>query len=83
MPEIVPIRDLKNPAKISDFCRSTNAPVFVAKNGYGDLVIMSMQCYEEALAKVEICKKLEEAERDVAQGRVVEAEASMKRIRNR
>ena len=83
MPEIVPIRDLKNTAKISDLCRSTNAPVFVAKNGYGDLVIMSMQCYEEALAKGEICKKLEEAERDVAQGRVVEAEASLKRIRNR
>ena len=65
MPEIVPIRDLKNAAKISELCRSTNAPVFVTKNGYGDMVIMSMQCYEQALAKAEIYKKLEEAERDV------------------
>ena len=83
MPEIVPIRDLKNTAKISDLCRSTNAPVFVAKNGYGDLVIMSMQCYEQALAKAEIYKKLEEAERDVDQARVAEADASLTKIRTR
>lgn len=83
MPEIVPIRDLKNTAKISELCRSTNAPVFVTKNGYGDMVIMSMQCYEQALAKAEIYKKLEEAERDVDQARVAEADASLTKIRTR
>ena len=83
MPEIVPIRDLKNAAKISELCRSTNAPVFVTKNGYGDMVIMSMQCYEQALAKAEIYKKLEEAERDVDQARVAEADASLTKIRTR
>ena len=83
MPAIVPIRDLKNTAKISELCRSTNAPVFVTKNGYGDMVIMSMQCYEQALAKAEIYKKLEEAERDVDQARVAEADASLTKIRTR
>ena len=43
MPEIIPIRDLKNTNAISQRCHETAEPIFVTKNGYGDMVIMSME----------------------------------------
>ena len=39
MPQIIPIRDLKNTSQISEICHSSNEPVFVTKNGYGDMVL--------------------------------------------
>ena len=47
MPQIVPIRDLKNTSTISNLCHETNEPIFITKNGYGDMVIMSMETYEK------------------------------------
>ena len=47
MPSIVPIRDLKNTTAISQLCHEENEPIFVTKNGYGDIVIMSMETYEK------------------------------------
>ena len=41
MPEIIPIRDLKNTNAISQRCHETQEPIFVTKSGYGDMVIMS------------------------------------------
>ena len=41
MPEIIPIRDLKNTNAISQRCHETAEPIFVTKNGYGDMVIMN------------------------------------------
>lgn len=40
MPRIIPIRDLKDTAAISRMCSESDEPVYVTKNGYGDLVIM-------------------------------------------
>jgi prevent-host-death family protein len=83
MPAILPIRDLKNTAKISELCRATDAPIFITKNGYGDMVIMSMKRYEETLAKLDAYAKLETAETQIAQGRVVDATASLEKIRGK
>ena len=43
MPEIIPIRDLKNTNVISQRCHETQEPIFVTKSGYGDMVIMSIK----------------------------------------
>ena len=45
MPKIIPITDLRNTNEISKVCHSENEPVFVTKNGYNDLVIMSDSTY--------------------------------------
>ena len=47
MPQIIPIRDLKNTSEISDLCHSNEEPVFITKSGYGDMVIMSIETYEK------------------------------------
>ena len=48
MPQIIPIRDLKNTTEISNLCHNTTEPIYISKNGYGDMVIMSI---EEAIRK--------------------------------
>lgn len=47
MPRIIPIRDLKNTTHISQMCKESKEPIFVTKNGYGDMVVMSLEAYEE------------------------------------
>ena len=46
MPQIIPIKELKNTTKVSEMCHASEEPVFVTKNGYGDMVLMSMETYE-------------------------------------
>ena len=46
MPQIRPITDLRNTNEISDICHARREPMFITKNGYGDLVVMSIETYE-------------------------------------
>ena len=62
MPRIRPIKDLRNTTEISELCHESNEPIFITKNGYGDLVVMSIETYERTLAKLELYHKLDEAE---------------------
>jgi len=64
--QIVPIRDLKDTNRIYDRVQTTNEPIFVTKNGYGALVVMSMKVYERNYAAAEIRRKLKEAEDEIA-----------------
>jgi len=62
MPQIRPITDLRNTNEISEICHSKMEPVFITKNGYGDLVIMSIQTYEQMLEVNETDAAITEAE---------------------
>lgn len=64
MPHIRPISDLRNTNEISELCHSTHEPVFITKNGYGDLAIMSMETYEELVGEVAVDQAIEEAEEE-------------------
>ena len=70
MPVIVPVRDLKDTNAISAKCHETDEPIFVTKNGYGDMVIMSMKVYEEKLDNARILSDLAVAENDIRYGKV-------------
>lgn len=63
MPHIRPVSDLRNSfADISRTVHETAEPVFLTKNGYGDMVVMSIEAYEGKLFESEIYFKLKEAE---------------------
>ena len=49
MPQIRPITDLRNTTEISELCHAKNEPLFITKNGYGDLMVMSIEAYGETL----------------------------------
>jgi prevent-host-death family protein len=69
MPNIRPISDLRNNAnEISEFCHKTLEPVFITRNGVGDLVVMSMDAYEHQQAQFELYSRLAEAEIEIANG---------------
>ena len=84
MPQIRPITDLRNTNEISEICHKQNEPIFITKNGYGDLVIMSIETYERQLALVEVYKKLAEAETQLAQGvPLLDGEEIFKKLRDK
>lgn len=63
MPQIRPVSDLRNKfADISKVVHETGEPVFLTKNGYGDMVVMSFEAFERLQFESEIYFKLKEAE---------------------
>ena len=65
MKMIRPVSDLRNHfADISKTVHETSQPVFLTKNGYGDMVVLSMEAYENLQLESEIYTKLQAAERE-------------------
>lgn len=61
MPTIRPSADLRNKYhEISEFCHQYPEPVFITKNGQGDLAVMSIETYERLTGKLELYKLLDE-----------------------
>lgn len=84
MPHIRPITDLRNTNEISEICNKHKEPIFITKNGYGDLVIMSIDTYERQMGLVEVYKKLAEAEKQVAEGTpLLDGEDVFKKLRTK
>ena len=69
MLNIRPISDLRNNANtISEYCHQTREPIYITKNGVGDMVVMSVETYERQQALIDLYTKLAEAEEEVANG---------------
>ena len=65
MKMIRPVSDLRNNfAEISKTVHETSQPVFLTKNGYGDMVVLSMEAYQNLQFESEVYFKLREAERE-------------------
>ena len=61
MPSIRPSSDLRNNYnEISKFCHEHNEPVYITKNGQGDLAVMSIDTFERLAGKYELYKLLDE-----------------------
>lgn len=83
MPQIVPIKELKNTNRISQMCHESQEPIYVTKNGYGDMVIMSMEAYERQMVLAEAEAKLAAAEEQVAAGNVLDAKKAFAALREK
>ena len=80
MPQIVPISHLKSTSEISERCHSAREPIFITKNGYGDMVLMSMENYERM---TKIYEELEESERQVEAGQTMNAREHLASVREK
>ena len=70
MPNIKSSTDLRNNYnQISTFCHESREPVFITKNGQGDLVVMSIETYEMLNGKLELYRLLDEGRTAVIEGR--------------
>ena len=69
MPIIKPISDLRNKSnEISDLAHNSNEPIFITKNGEGDLVVMSISHYSKMQLKIDLLGKLSVAQNQKANG---------------
>ena len=81
MPVIRKSADLRNSySDISDFCHKYREPVFITKNGMGDLAVMSIATYEEIIGKRNLYNLLEEGLNDIKNGDVLSEEEMDKEL---
>lgn len=84
MPTIKSSADLRNGYnEISTFCHTYNEPVFITKNGKGDLAVMSIETYETLIGKFELYGLIKDGLDDVAAGRTRPFSEAMANIRAR
>ena len=81
MPKIRSSADLRNNYNdISTFCHTYAEPVFITKNGKGDLAVMSIETYDRLVGRFELYSLMEKGINDVEQGRVQNADDAFARI---
>ena len=84
MPKIRSSADLRNNYNdISTFCHTYAEPVFITKNGKGDLAVMSIETYEALTGRFELYSKLQEGLNDVTAGRTIPLDEAMAELKNR
>ena len=84
MPQIRPITDLRNTTEISEICHAKKEPVFITKNGYGDLVVMSIEAYEEMIDAAQADIAISEAEKEFeAEGVLMDARDALSSLRRK
>ena len=72
MPVIRNAADLSsNYMEIADFCHKFKEPVFLTRNGEGDLAIMSIEAYEEMSGRYELYRLIQEGIDDIENGRTL------------
>jgi len=83
MPQIIPIKALKNTSEVSEMCHKIPEPVFVTKNGYGDMILMSMETFETQYNRERMYRELEISEKQIEEGRVRDAKESLAALRKK
>ena len=84
MPNIKSSADLRNNYnEISTLCHNYGEPIFITKNGKGDLAVMSIEAYEQLVGRFELYSKLQEGLSDIRTGNVRPFSEAMDAIRER
>ena len=84
MPQIRPITDLRNTTEISNLCHAKREPVFITKNGYGDMVVMSIETYDELMETAATDAAITEAEAEFAAGgKLLDAREELRALRKK
>ncbi len=81
--QIRPITDLRNTTEISELCHSLKEPVFITKNGCGDLVVMSNETYEREMELAEMLRGLLVAQNDIKEGKGIDGEKALAALREK
>ena len=82
-PKIIPIEKLKDTKGIAKLCKTTNEPVFLTKNGYGEIVIMSAETYNRMFGDLEAYRDLAISEQEYKEGKSSDAYEALERIKDK
>ncbi len=81
--QILPIKELRDANKILDLCNETNEPIFINKNGSGDMVVMRIKTYEEKLERIEMYENILEGLTNIKEGKVVEGIGALNGLKSK
>ena len=82
MPHIKSSTDLRNNYnEISTFCHEIGEPIFITKNGRGDLAVMSIDLFNKFIGRYDLYQLLDQSESDFENGRTLTFDDSMKSLR--
>lgn len=71
----------KNYNQISDLCRQTGEPVYLTKNGEGDLVVMDVESFARRESLIKLKEKLMQSEIDIQKGRTYSVDETVDAMR--
>ncbi|MDR1637573.1 MAG: type II toxin-antitoxin system prevent-host-death family antitoxin [Treponema sp.] len=80
MPEIRECTELLNYGEISDFCHNYREPIFITKNGHGDLAVMGIETYEELMGRIELYQAIQVGLDQIKNGETIAEEQMMKNL---
>ena len=81
MPVIIPIKDLRNTSEISEMAHRVQEPIFITKNGYSDLDVMSSELYDKFARINCIDQAIYESEMELEEGGVsIDLEDAFERL---
>ena len=83
MPQIIPIKDLRDTTRISEMCHNSDEPIFVTKNGYGASVLVSIDYFQKHLGRQDRYDRIAKAESEIDAGLGIDARESLRRTRAR
>jgi PHD/YefM family antitoxin component YafN of YafNO toxin-antitoxin module len=83
MPQIMPIKDLKNTSNISEMCHNADEPIYITKNGYGDMVLMSIELFEATQKKWNMYSDIELSEKQIKEGKTKDARKALSAVREK
>lgn len=83
MPTIIPIRDMKDTAALSQMCSESSEPIFITKNGYGNMVVMSMETYEKKMWLLDVYAGLARSEEELQRGETADAHDTLTKLREK
>ncbi len=81
--QIIPMRELKNTVEVERRCKEEKGPVFVTKNGYGCLVVMNIEYYNEVIEPIEEATLIKKGLADVEQGRTLDGPTAIAKIKEK
>ena len=80
MPQIIPIKDLKDTSYISEMCHKAEEPIYITKNGYGDMVVMSIELFESLQRKWNMYSDIELSEQQIKEEKTKDARKALSAI---
>ena len=83
MPQIMPIKDLKNTSAVSELCHKADEPIYITKNGYGDMVLMSIELFEATQKKWSMYSDIELSERQIKEGKTKDVRKALSDVREK
>ena len=78
---MISIKELKDTSHISEICHKAEEPIYITKNGYGDMVMMSMELFESMQKKWTMYSDIELSEQQIKEGKTKNAKKALSAMR--